>query len=98
MMREKLIGAATLLLVMLFAPTEASVQPAVAQQPAVERPVVQPPPVSTFKAGIDSGAGERSRARSQGPVRPEPVPSGTSRSSMAAKSGRSPIFATTWPA
>jgi Ca-activated chloride channel homolog len=53
MMREKLIGAATLLLVMLFAPTEASVQPAVAQQPAVERPVVQPPPVSTFKAGID---------------------------------------------
>jgi Ca-activated chloride channel homolog len=53
MTRDKLIGAATLLLLVLFSPTEASVQPAVPQQPAVEQPVVQQPPVSTFKAGID---------------------------------------------
>src|SRR6266849_1608695 len=55
MMRDKLIGAATLLLLVLC---EASVQPAVAQQlvvgqPVVEQPVVQQPSVSTFKAGID---------------------------------------------
>src|SRR5229473_855518 len=50
MMWNRLIGAATLLLLGLFAPT---VQSAVAQQPAVEQPVVRQPPVSTFKAGID---------------------------------------------
>src|ERR1700687_1637743 len=54
MMRDKLIGSAGLLLLVLF---EASVQPAVARQPAVQQPlqqpVVQQPPVSTFKAGID---------------------------------------------
>jgi Ca-activated chloride channel homolog len=57
MKRDKLIGAATLLLLMLFAPTEASVQQAVTQQPtipqpAADQPLVQPPAV-TFKAGID---------------------------------------------
>ena len=58
MMREKLIGAATVLLLMLFASTEAAVQQAAAQQsvarqPVVEQPVIQQPPVSSFKAGID---------------------------------------------
>src|ERR1700730_2309416 len=61
MKRDKLIGAATLLLLMLFAPTEASVQQAVTQQPTIpqpaipqpaDQPLVQPPTV-TFKAGID---------------------------------------------
>ena len=37
------LGAATLLLLVVFAPTEASVHPAAAQQPAVELPVVQQP-------------------------------------------------------
>src|ERR1700681_924730 len=63
MMREKLIGAATVLLLMLFASTEAAVQQAAAQQPVARQPVVeqpviqqpaiQQPPVSTFKTGID---------------------------------------------
>jgi Ca-activated chloride channel family protein len=58
MTRDKLIGAATLMLLLLFAQTEASIHQATVQQPVVEEPivgqlVVQQSPVTTFKAGID---------------------------------------------
>jgi Ca-activated chloride channel family protein len=53
MKRDKLIGPSALLLLMVFAPTEASVQRAPVQQSWAQQPSVQQPLVSTFKTGID---------------------------------------------
>jgi Ca-activated chloride channel homolog len=53
MNRDTLIWTAALLFLMLFAPTSASVQQALAQQASVQQSSVQQPPVITFKTGID---------------------------------------------
>jgi Ca-activated chloride channel family protein len=53
MKRDRLMWAAALLLLVLFARTEASVDQPSAQQPSTQQPPAQQPPVSTFKAGID---------------------------------------------